>query len=225
MNACLKKETLLALIDREFAADARKKAEIHLAGCADCRMELETLRAASVEIGELMDAMCTRDALDTAPPPVMAAEFARERERAFGWSAIAAAGALMACAVVAFAIYRHETRQIVPPAKNASAATDVAAVRTEAPPPTVAPSLAAIPVRHAATHTGKHVAAVAGPKTLEFISLGDGAPIETGTIVRLDVPVGDAKSLKAGARKRIPADVLLDEQGEVRAIRFLNGAQ
>lgn len=225
MNACLKKETLLALIDRELAADARKKAEIHLAGCADCRMELETLRAASVEIGELMDAMCTADVLDAAPAPVMAAEFARAQQRAFAWSSITAAGAAIACAVLALAIYRHETRPIVPPAKSAPAEADVAAVRTEVPPPAVTPSLAAIPVRHAATHTGKHVAAVAGPKMLEFISLGDGAPIETGTIVRLDVPVGDAKSLKAGARKRIPADVLLDEQGEVRAIRFLNGAQ
>jgi hypothetical protein len=87
------------------------------------------------------------------------------------------------------------------------------------------PSLAAASVKHAAAHAGKHVAAVAEPKTLEFISLGDGAPIETGTIVRLEVPVGEAKGMKAGARKRIPADVLLDEQGEVRAIRFLNGAQ
>lgn len=225
MNACLKKETLLALIDRELAADARKKAETHLAGCANCRVELETLRAASVEIGELMDAMCTADVLDAAPAPVMAAEFARAQQRAFAWSSMAAAGALMACAALAFAIYRHETRQIVTPTKAPSAATSVAAVQTEAPPVAVAPSLAAIPVKHAATHTGKHVAAVAGPKMLEFISLGDGAPIETGTIVRLDVPVGDAKSLKAGARKRIPADVLLDEQGEVRAIRFLNGAQ
>lgn len=224
MNACLKKETLLALIDRELAADARKKAEMHLAGCANCRMELETLRAASVEIGELMDAMCTTDALDTPPAPVIAAEFARARQRAFAWGSMAAAGALMACAAFGFMIYRHETRLTVPSTKT-SAAVDVAATRTEAPPPTVTPSLAAIPMKHAATHTGKHVAAVAGPKTLEFISLGDGAPIETGTIVRLDVPVGDAKSSKAGARKRIPADVLLDEQGEVRAIRFLNGAQ
>ncbi len=45
MSACLKKETLLAFADRELTPGEMESAERHVAACAACQQQLESIRA------------------------------------------------------------------------------------------------------------------------------------------------------------------------------------
>jgi hypothetical protein len=65
------------------------------------------------------------------------------------------------------------------------------------------------------------------PKTLaaeaDFIPLDDGPPVIDGTIVRINMPDTFAVRPRHGRKgKTVPAEVLVDEAGLVRAIRFLD---
>jgi predicted anti-sigma-YlaC factor YlaD len=219
MKACLKQEILLALMDRELRPAERTAAAEHLENCAACRARFEGIRAADLEVSELMDAMCPAEVLEAVP--VAAFDVLPERESAsVGWTWVPSAAAIAACALIGLAIYKHSTRAIVAPASTSTASREVAAVVPE--PSSVVPK----PVAHRPPKKIVKSGAAAWPTTMEFIPLDDGAPVVSGTIVRINLGDPRAKGLKQGAvSKGIPADVLLDEQGEVRAIRFLNGAQ
>jgi hypothetical protein len=57
----------------------------------------------------------------------------------------------------------------------------------------------------------------------EFIRLDDGPPVIDGTIVRINMPDTFAMHPRHGRKsKTVPAEVLVDEAGLVRAIRFLD---
>jgi hypothetical protein len=218
MKACLKQEILLALGDRELTLAERKAAEAHLESCAACRMRFEEVCVENLAVNELIDAMCPADVLEAAP--LAAFEELPERESApAGWAWVASAGAMVACALIGMTIYKHSTRAIVAPPSAPIGSPEVAAMR---------PEVTAIAPKTRPHRPARDIAknAAARPKTMEFIPLDDGAPVVSGTIVRINLGSARVKGSKQnGASKGIPADVLLDEQGEVRAIRFLNGAQ
>jgi hypothetical protein len=60
------------------------------------------------------------------------------------------------------------------------------------------------------------------PRILQFHALDNGGTIESGLVYRVSLPVpiiggpGGAKPART-----IPAEVMVDESGQVRAIRFL----
>ena len=65
------------------------------------------------------------------------------------------------------------------------------------------------------------------PKTLVaetyFIPLDDGPPVIDGTIVRINMPDTFSVRPRSGHKgTTVPAEVLVDEAGLVRAIRFLD---
>ncbi|HEY4839137.1 MAG TPA: hypothetical protein VIH72_11050, partial [Candidatus Acidoferrales bacterium] len=57
----------------------------------------------------------------------------------------------------------------------------------------------------------------------DFIPLDDGPPVIDGTIVRINMPDTFAVHPRHGHKGHtVPAEVLVDEAGLVRAIRFLD---
>jgi anti-sigma factor RsiW len=218
MKVCLGQETLQAVADRQLPLAERNAVEAHLESCAACRERFEEIRETNLEVREMMDAMAPAEVPEAAPPAAF--EPLPERETAaVGWAWVASTGAMAACALIGLAIYRHSTPAI-------GATPSVPAVPREVA--AIAPEISKAAPKPLAHRHAKAIvkSAAARQETMEFIPLDDGAPIQSGTIMRIDLGVTRMKGLKQqGASKKIPADVLLDDQGEVRAIRFLNGAQ
>ncbi len=82
-------DTLSAYLDDELAPAARREAEAHLAGCADCRKELDEVAAARKAIRIMPVHAAPRPILDVAPAPVSS------RRRA-AWALVAAVAAAIA---------------------------------------------------------------------------------------------------------------------------------
>jgi anti-sigma factor RsiW len=83
-------DALSAYLDDELAPAARREAEAHLAGCADCREELDQVAAARKAIRVMPVHAAPRPILDAAPVPAPAS-----RRRAV-WAMVAAAAAATA---------------------------------------------------------------------------------------------------------------------------------
>lgn len=80
-------DTLSAYLDDELAPAARREAEAHLAGCADCRAELDDVAAARHAIRLMPVHSSHRLLLDLDPSPVPTVS---PRRRA-AWATVAAA--------------------------------------------------------------------------------------------------------------------------------------
>jgi anti-sigma factor RsiW len=83
-------DTLSAYLDDELAPAARREAEAHLAGCAECRGELDEVAAARKAIRIMPVHAAPRPILDTVPIPAASA-----RRRA-AWALVAAVAAAVA---------------------------------------------------------------------------------------------------------------------------------
>jgi hypothetical protein len=141
-------------------------------------------------------------------------------------------GAAIAAAVLlAIAVLRHESSRMAPAdAQYQSAPTPQLAANAKPPASTgeTGSIVPAIPIE-----TTQKVSTVAqikphrAPKPLvaetEFIPLDDGPPVIDGTIVRINMPDTFAVHPRHGHKgNTVPAEVLVDEAGLVRAIRFLD---
>jgi anti-sigma factor RsiW len=83
-------DALSAYLDDELAPAARREAEAHLAGCAECREELDEIAAARQAIRIMPVHAARRPLLDRAPLPALAS-----RRRA-AWALAAAVAAAIA---------------------------------------------------------------------------------------------------------------------------------
>jgi len=212
MSVCLKKETLLALVDRELPSGEIESAERHAAGCALCQQELKGIRATSLQVNVLLRSLSPEDAINdaagTEPITVLRIPYKGANAR-MRWTAVASLGVLVAASVVFVMIRRT----------HSAAETDVVRTVAPAPVPTVEPKdiLAAAVTTPAHARTPK-----AHARARQFQALDDGEPIETGMIYRVSLPASSSSnSTVLPSAKRIPAEVIVDEFGKVRAIRFL----
>lgn len=208
MSACLKKESLLAFADRALPSSEMEFAERHVAGCASCKQELESIRATSVRVNSLLAALAPGEieGADTIAVGRIPYSGANARMR---WAALASVGVLVA-ALFLFVMIR---RQHSAPVTNF--------VKAVVPAP-VQP----VEKKETLVAAAKKLAHVETPKTplkvRQFQALDDGEPIETGMIYRVSLPASSSPSSTAQqSAKRIPAEVIVDEFGKVRAIRFL----
>ena len=208
MSECLKRETLLVFVDRELSTGEMESAERHIALCAACRRQLDEVRAMSVKVDALLSSLAPNDAPNLEPIAVISIppKTANARMR---WTAMACVGVLVA-ALLLFAIIR---RSHTTPAPNVA--------RTERPVTVPSPEKKDAP----AENIGK-VASVAvhkpHPRVREFQALDDGEPIQTGMIYRVSLPALSLPNASASqSAKRVSAEVIVDEFGKVRAIRFL----
>jgi hypothetical protein len=208
MSACLKKEALLALADRELPFGEMEVAKRHIAVCSECEQELDSIRATSLKVNLLLSSLALREEPINAPVAVARIPSIGETAR-IQWATVATVGILVAALLLVVMMRRPHS------------GPDPRMVKSAVPAPT-------LPIEKKEVL----VAAVAKPalvgtrktsvKVREFQALDDGEPIETGMIYRVSLPATTSPNGSAPqAAKRIPAEVIVDEFGKVRAIRFL----
>jgi anti-sigma factor RsiW len=225
MSNCLDRQTLQMFLDREISPSGMVSAEIHFASCDKCRTAFEDLRAVNLHTQSLLNSLLPEQMPEIMPAAVI--KFAPKSAATRARFIAASIGALAACALLAFAIARHDSHPTnsvaaIPNSASASSAThQLAAIPPPAPEiakhAPLADSGRALQARHRAP---MHPVA---PSKLDFIALDDDGPIESGMIVRMDLDATPKNSSAPHNARKIPVDVLVDQQGEVRAIRFLNG--
>jgi hypothetical protein len=206
MSGCLKQEILMAFADSELPRGEMESAERHISACAGCTQELESVRAMGVKVNALLSSLALREPSDAGVSAVVRIPYSGANAR-MRWTAVASVGVLVA-ALVLFAMIR---RQHPAPATNF--------VKAVAPAPFVEKKelLAAMVTKPA--HAGSPKKPL---KIRQFQALDDGEPIETGMIYRVSLPASSSPNTAAQqSAKRIPAEVIVDEFGKVRAIRFL----
>jgi hypothetical protein len=208
VSVCLKKEKLMAFADRELPSAEMELAERHILVCAACNRELESVRATSVKVNSLLGSLAVNEEPNAAPIAVVRIPYSGANAR-MRWTAVTSVGVL----VVALVLFVMIRRQHSAPATNF--------VKAVAPAPT--PSVEKKQVLVAAVTKPAHVGI---PKTLlkvrQFQALDDGEPIETGMIYRVSLSASSSPNTAAQqSAKRISAEVIVDEFGKVRAIRFL----
>jgi anti-sigma factor RsiW len=208
MSGCLKKEILMAFADGELPPGEMKLTERHIEVCASCRRELAGIRATNATVHALLSSLAPEEVADASPAAFISVPYkvpnARRR-----WTAVVSMSVLAATLFLFLVNHRQHS----------------------APVPTVAKTLARVPapavekkdVLAAAVTKPVHVVVPKSDlKVRRFQALDDGEPIQTGMIYRVSLPVPSTqKSSTTQSAKRIPAEVIVDEFGNVRAIRFL----
>ncbi len=208
MSACLKKETLLALADCELEPGEMESAERHVAACADCRNALESIRAMNANVNLLLSALAPENSLNVETTSLVRIPH-REANVRMGWAAIASVGVLVAALVLFVMIRRQHSAPASSVAKIVAPAPAVSVERNE----TVVTAVRK-PVRITAPKSTV--------KVRQFQALDDGEPMQTGMIYRVSLPASSlTNTVPSQSAKRIPAEVIVDEFGKVRAIRFL----
>ncbi len=211
-----------------ISPDEQKWLDDHTKNCSGCAEHIELsakivrgFDAFSFEIdpganARMRDAVAKRALVpDVAPRKVSAFPIRR--------TAIVAA--IAAAILLVIVMTKHQSP------RTATAATQHQPVQTQevvAKENTSAP--VALPASSVSTQSVSTVARIKNhraPKTLvaetDFIPLDDGPPVIDGTIVRINMPDTFAVHPRRGHKgKTVPAEVLVDEAGLVRAIRFLD---
>jgi Putative zinc-finger len=206
VSECLKKKILMAFADGELPSGEMDSAERHISTCAACQRELASIRARTLKVNSLLSLLAPEESADACAVVRIPSGETNLRIR---WTAVASVGVL-AAALILFVIMR---RQHFAPALN------IAKTSAQAPLP-------AVENKEALVATVKKPANVRTPKTplrvRQFQALDDGEPIETGMIYRVSLPApSSTNTSQQQSAKRIPAEVIVDEFGKVRAIRFL----
>jgi anti-sigma factor RsiW len=201
MSECVRRETLLAFADRELATDEMKLVERHIADCSACKREFDNVSATSLKVDALLSSLVPSGALDSEPSVFVSIpqRAATIRTR---WAAVGSIGLLAAAAFLWFLAVRG-SRPTQQPRLVVSA------------PPVVLPvekAPVAVPVSNKPTQVAIHK-----PRAVarQFQALDNGGPIQTGMIYRVSMPA------PSDSARRIPAEVIVDDFGKVRAIRFL----
>jgi len=193
MNDCLETGILQAYIDRELGETDRRRTASHLAICRSCALELEARRLLTVRVDGLLGA------LSAAPQTNPSRN--QGRRPWFTWTA---AAAMVVAASFAGSLIRH--RATTPRQEQRP---NVAKAMTAAPPaPSPAEATAPPAIRRSA------------PRSEDFIRLDDSLePIQTAR-VNLPASMFDP-SEPVDSLRMVPAEVILNVDGEPKAIRFL----
>jgi anti-sigma factor RsiW len=204
----LKKEIVMAFADRELPSGEMESAEGHIAVCAVCRQELESIRARSMKVDSLLNSLAPNEEATVAPIGVIRIPYSGANAQ-MRWAAAASVGVLVAALVLFVMIRRQHSAPATNVAKSVAPAQMSSVEKKDV--------LAATAVKPA--HV---VAPTARLKVRQFQALDDGEPIETGMIYRVSLPASSVPNgVTMQSAKRIPAEVIVDEFGKVRAIRFL----
>jgi hypothetical protein len=138
--------------------------------------------------------------------------------------------AIAAAVLLSIAVMHHESRPAPTDAQHQSARTPQIAANAKPSAPTSETSSTVPAVRIETTQKISPVVQLKphrAPKPLiaetDFITLDDGPPVIDGTIVRINMPDTFAVHPRHHHKgNTVPAEVLVDETGLVRAIRFLD---
>jgi hypothetical protein len=208
MKSCMNEGKLRACLDRELPEDEAKSVSRHLLACKQCSAKFELLRSRAASIAAMM---CSLQPL-SADPPNEAEEalvhiWSRAR-RTFAarllWAASAGVGLVLLLVAVAVT-EKHSSVPVIQ--KRAGPALSIEKELPQAPKTKSA---------------GEGSAGSAARKVDGFLPLDDGEPIQMGFIVRMNLPAWVLSPWEGGMRSgEIQADVIVDETGRARAVRFL----
>jgi hypothetical protein len=214
MSACLKKELLLAFADRELPSGEMELAERHIARCEACNQELENIRVTSTKVNALLSSLAPEETTGADAIAVVRIPYRGANAR-MRWTAVASLGVLVAAVILFVSIRRQHSA----PTTNFVQAVVPASVQ----PVEKKETFVAAVTKPAHVGTPTRIGTPKTPlKLRQFQALDDGEPIETGMIYRVSLPASSSTSASAQqSAKRIPAEVIVDEFGKVRAIRFL----
>jgi len=208
MSACLKNETLLAFVDREMTPADSELAEKHVAACSACQQQLEGIRASSLKVNALLSSLAPDGEANAGSITVIRLQN-NAANPAMRWAIVGSVGVLAATLLLSAMIRRPHIAN--PP--------DSARTATFTPAPEVEKKTAVVATIVNPVHT---TVPKVPAKVRQFQALDNGAPIETGMIYRVSLPASASSDSSATqSAKRIPAEVIVDEFGKVRAIRFL----
>ena len=231
MSKCLKREILQAFADGELHESVANSAQLHLASCASCAAELENIRATNLQTNSLSQFTRSRSNSRTGArrsnsihSRIRRKPQTNDRRNNRGNRSVRAARLHASAAQRA----ARKSRSPIPisansstPANAASASQQVASL---APPQEISKSPSVRMPTHSSHAAHKPPIRPVSSGALEFIPLDDDGPIESGTIVRVNLNVSSQKNAhRTRVSDQVPVDVLVDEQGQVVLIRFLDG--
>ena len=212
MRGCLHEGALAAYLDGELPEATRRRAAGHLQSCARCRARLEHVGATAARVNALLDALAgevpvaaTSAVLPLRAVPESDAPWVR-------WAVAAAVGVLAMGAVLGvLTMARHP--QVAAPAlvaKKQATVPPAPAIVSRTVTPDVKPKFRRV-------RKSKPL-----PRLDDFLALDDGDPIQVGVVVRVMLPApGFAAMPQTGATQVIMADLVIGEDGQARAIRFV----
>ena len=231
MSKCLKRETMQAFVDGELHESAANSAQLHLDSCSSCAAELENIRATNLQTRGLLDSLVPDQIPEVMPAAVI--QFTPESAASRKQLVAATIAGIAACVLLAFVLLRHNappanSSSAIPNSANTSTPANAAStsqqVASLAPPQEISKSPSVRMPTHSSHAAHKSPIRPVSSGALEFIPLDDDGPIESGTIVRVNLNDSSQKNAhRTRVSDQVPVDVLVDEQGQVRAIRFLDG--
>jgi hypothetical protein len=210
MSACLNAEQFQALVDNELATTERASIATHIGGCDGCRGKLEAIQSSAMRLNSLMDSLVP-EGLPEDSHGLLAIP---RRESVTGWGMV---GVISATAIAVLVLLAVVFLKRAPDLPNSPAVAQVASNSTPSSiTPAVVPIVTPTPKK---VVRPKHSPAL---RTLQFHALDNGGPIDEGLIYRINLPVSDSGApVQSKPAKTVPAEVIVDETGQVRAIRFL----
>jgi hypothetical protein len=211
-----------------ISADEQKWLEDHTNNCAECTEHVQIsgkiVRGFNAFSFEL-EAGANARMRDAVAKRAQVAGVAPRRVSAFPIRRTAIVGAIAAAILLVFVMTKHESpRTAMTATQHQPAQSQQVAAKENVSGP-VAPSASTVSTQSVPAFA--RIKSHRAPKTLlaetDFIPLDDGPPVIDGTIVRINMPDTFAVRPRHGHKgKTVPAEVLVDEAGLVRAIRFLD---
>ena len=209
MIACLNRGVLQAFLDGGLSTELMESVRRHIETCHTCKREFDCVRENAMEVDVFLDALVP-SSVPCAEQNSLIVIPSRPGRFWLAWRVMAFVGAVTIASLVLITTVRDMPRWL-------SAAGSKATGRATASISIAEAELAARKGQQTQTDRSG-----AFPNETDFVPLDDGPPIDSATIVRITLPALPANGSGRALRSGIPADVLVDGAGQVRAIRFLN---
>jgi hypothetical protein len=210
MMGCLQEGVLAAYLDGELPEAARSGAAGHLQSCGACRARLERVGATAARVNALLDALVVE--VPAAATPAVAPLRVRPRPHAPMVRWVVAAGVLAIAAMlgVLSTVRRPQVAGYAPVAKKMAAVQPAPPIVNRTAAPAVKPGFRRV-------RRPKPL-----PRVDDFLALDDAGPIQVGVVVRVMLPLSAFAAMpQTGATQAVIADLVIGENGQARAIRFV----
>ncbi len=208
MTSCVNEGKLRACLDRELPEQEARLVSHHLLGCLPCCKRLEQLRSTAAVVSAAMDSLPPVAAIAGKNPDAALARTLSVSGRRPVSSRLQVSLTCAGLVLLALVIVVTAKRSLAPAVSEArKSVTD----GWNEPPPATIPG---------SRDDGTTDADLG--ESADYLPLDDGEPLQIGLVVRMSLP---ASVLTPWASRmnaeEIKADVILDEAGRARAVRFL----
>ncbi len=207
MTLCVNEGKLRACLDRELPEEEARFISQHLLECLTCRKRFEQLRSTAAVVFAAIDSLPPVTAVAGQNSDKALARILSVPRRRPAPSRLQVSLACAGLALLALVIAVTERRSVAP---GVSEVRKSATNGRNGTPPATMPG------------TKDDGTAADLSDSPDYLPLDDGEPLQMGFVVRMSLPASVltpwASSINA---EEIKADVILDEAGRARAVRFL----